>query len=329
MTGMDFRPPRELLVPRDAMDLHARDMTATFGAAVTLREAQRRLAEVGQWLPVDGPADEPLGKLVDLNSTGPLRLGYGAWRDLLLGVQFTNGRGELITAGGRTVKNVAGYDLTKFMVGQRGIFGRVQTLTARTYRRPAGAVLVRYEPDLTVVPKLLPSDLRPQWTVLTPDALYCGYVGDETTVEWYYANVDATDPVQTMRRSFDVDVEHRAELWSVAVAPGAFRASVPPARLLDLAGDLDEIAGGKQTRWTADAAFGVVLGGLDDDVTLDAVREAARRCGGTAVACGDASAPLDAPAVASTNPAERRIIGQLKAAFDPDGNLAPLPWHSR
>ena len=67
---------------------------------------------------------------LEMNSTGPLRLGFGAWRDLLLGAQFYNGRGELITAGGRTVKNVAGYDLTKFMVGQRGVFGRLLTLTA-------------------------------------------------------------------------------------------------------------------------------------------------------------------------------------------------------
>ena len=63
-------------------------------------------------------ATKALGRLVEHNSSGPLRLGYGAWRDLLLGCQFHNGRGELITAGGRTVKNVAGYDLTKFMVGQ-------------------------------------------------------------------------------------------------------------------------------------------------------------------------------------------------------------------
>ena len=75
------------------------------------------------------------------NSTGPLRLGYGAWRDLLLGVQFTNGRGELITAGGRTVKNVAGYDLTKFMVGSHGVFGRLVTITTRTYRRPDRALV--------------------------------------------------------------------------------------------------------------------------------------------------------------------------------------------
>jgi len=114
------------------MDLQARDMTATFSADVTLAEAQRRLAEVGQWLAVDGDASWTLGRLVEMNSTGPLRLGYGAWRYLLLGCQFLNGRGELITAGGRTVKNVAGYDLTKFMVGQGWLFGRIVTITTRT-----------------------------------------------------------------------------------------------------------------------------------------------------------------------------------------------------
>src|SRR5687767_5242798 len=155
MTGITFRPPRQPLVPPGGADLHARDMTATFAAEMTLGEAQRRLGELGQWLPIDGHPDAPLGRLVEENSTGPLRLGYGAWRDLLLGVQFTNGRGDLVTAGGRTVKNVAGYDLTKFMVGQRGVFGRLTSLTVRTYRRPAAALLVRHVPDPAVLPRLL------------------------------------------------------------------------------------------------------------------------------------------------------------------------------
>ena len=111
------RPPREPLVDDRGIDHHVRDMTATLGAAVTLAEAQSKLADATQWLPIDGDASTPLGRLVEENSTGPLRLGYGAWRDLLLGCQFRNGAGDLITAGGRTVKNVAGYDLTKFMVG--------------------------------------------------------------------------------------------------------------------------------------------------------------------------------------------------------------------
>src|SRR5207344_1331571 len=103
---------------------HVEDLSATFAADVTLGAAQAKLREHGQWLPIDGGNDETLGALVERNSTGPLRLGFGAWRDLLLGAQFTNGDGELITAGGRTVKNVAGYDLTKLMVGQRGVFGK-------------------------------------------------------------------------------------------------------------------------------------------------------------------------------------------------------------
>src|SRR6478609_9638287 len=129
----DFRANREALVPPGGADLHARDMSATFGG------------------------------LLERNSSGPLRLGYGAWRDLLLGVQFTNGRGELITAGGRTVKNVAGYDLTKFMVGQRGVFGRLVSVTTRTYVRPAGAIVATFPPTADVLAALLPTPLRPQW----------------------------------------------------------------------------------------------------------------------------------------------------------------------
>src|SRR5829696_6879676 len=117
------RPPREPLVPPGGHELLARDMTAIFSADCTLRFAQDKLAELNQWLPVDGDPDATLGSLIDTNSTGPLRLGFGGWRDLLLGAQFTNGKGELITAGGRTVKNVAGYDLTKFVAGGFGIFG--------------------------------------------------------------------------------------------------------------------------------------------------------------------------------------------------------------
>src|SRR5215212_8366616 len=143
-TVIEFRPQRPPIVSPGDMELHERDMTATFSADVTLAAAQERLAAIGQWLPVDGDASWTLGRLVEINSTGPLRLGYGAWRDLLLGCQFLNGAGELITAGGRTVKNVAGYDLTKFMVGQGGVFGRLVTLTTRTYRRPTVALLARF-----------------------------------------------------------------------------------------------------------------------------------------------------------------------------------------
>src|SRR5207302_2677736 len=136
------------LVPPGGVEIFARDMTVTAAADVPLAELQHKLAELNQWLPIDGDPALPIGQLVEINSSGPLRLGYGAWRDLLLGCQFANHRGELITAGGRTFKNVAGYDLTKLMVGQQGILGRVVTITTRTYRRPAGALVLKLEPDV-------------------------------------------------------------------------------------------------------------------------------------------------------------------------------------
>jgi FAD/FMN-containing dehydrogenase len=288
-------------------------MTATFSADLTLGDAQRRLGEVGQWLPIDGDPGASLGSLVETNSTGPLRLGFGAWRDLLLGVQFLNGSGEPITAGGRTVKNVAGYDLTKFMVGQRGMFGRIVTLTTRTYRRPAGAVLARFRPDVAVLPKLLPTDLRPQWAALTAQALFLGYVGDETTLDYYASNLPAAGPVETTRRLLVEDMNHRAELW-VGPTTGAvpFRASVPPARLLDF------VRGAKPATWCADAAFGIVVGSIGSSDRSTALQNAAAAAGGHLVFGGGPQAP-DASA----------IINRLKSAFDPEGTLPHLPWQTR
>ena len=298
-------------------------MTATFAADVTLAEAQRRLAAFDQWLPVDGAPDRPLGELVSFNSTGPLRLGYGAWRDLLLGVQFTNGRGELVTAGGRTVKNVAGYDLTKFMVGQRGVFGRIVTLTTRTYLRPAGSVLVRHPPDYAVLLRLLPTALRPQWAALTAQELFCGYLADATTLDWYDANVRASEPLSVYRRPLEVDVEQRAFLWKHATARPSFRASVPPARVREFV----EAAG--LADWCADAAFGIVVGPAPDEAART-LRDAASGIGGTVTFLAQPGAhPVAEDAITSTNPAERRIIQRLKAAFDPDDKLSPLPWQPR
>jgi glycolate oxidase FAD binding subunit len=166
----EYRANREPLAATGQVDHQVADMSATIAADVPLRVVQETLGQAGQWLPIDGDPAESVGRLVDTNSTGPLRLGYGAWRDLLLGAQFTNGLGKLITAGGRAVKNVAGYDLTKFMVGQRGVFGRLVTVTTRTYKLPAGAAIARFEPKASLLHRLLPAPQRPQWALLTEDA---------------------------------------------------------------------------------------------------------------------------------------------------------------
>jgi FAD/FMN-containing dehydrogenase len=300
------RPPRDPLVPPGGADLHERDMTATFSADLTLRQAQDRLAAVSQWLPIDGDPDATLGQLVDTNSTGPLRLGYGAWRDLLLGAQFRNGRGELISAGGRTVKNVAGYDLTKFMVGQHGVFGRLVTITTRTYRKPAGAILATFKPGTELVNELIPSPLKPHWMVLTADALFCGYLGDERSLAFYSERLPKIGPIQVESRSVEGDIEHRQQLW-VLTAPKQFRASVPPARLLDFirAASLDQ--------WAADAAFGIVVG-TQIAAGLGPIVKAAEMLDG-AVKFIDSSVEPARVTFSRISAQEQQVIDRLKEAF--------------
>jgi FAD/FMN-containing dehydrogenase len=82
MSDVLQRPPREPFVPPGGYELLARDMTATFSADCTLRLAQEKLGEIGQWLPVDGDPDATLGSLVERNSSGPRGRGYGGGREL-------------------------------------------------------------------------------------------------------------------------------------------------------------------------------------------------------------------------------------------------------
>jgi FAD/FMN-containing dehydrogenase len=352
---LTYRADRTPLVAPGQMDCHVRDMTATIAADLPLWRVQKVLAEHGQWLPIDGDASQPIGALVSVDTSGPLRLGFGAWRDLLLGAQFTNGKGDLITAGGRTVKNVAGYDLTKFMVGQRDIFGKLVTITTRTYRRPAGAVVVRLPPDALNVGKLFPSPFRPQWALLTPEALWLGYLGDEASLDFYQrslslpalrgrAGVGVADqsrsplqssnepppqpshglpgegadvPSTVVRRSLEEDIAHRAKLWNIDGSI-VFRASIPPARLNELGPAIAAV------HWSAaDAAFGVVVGAVDSESSAELVAAAVTALQGTIKLSGGMFGKLIS---VTTTTAERHLLERLKAAFDPDNRLNPLPW---
>ncbi len=312
----EVRANREPLVAPGGIDHHVADLTATFSADVTLGAAAEKLATAGQWLPIDGEPSAMLGKLIELNSTGPLRLGYGAWRDLLLGAQFLNGRDELITAGGRAVKNVAGYDLTKFIVGQGGVFGRVVTVTTRTYKRPGAAMVAKFEPDLNLVNRVMPTDLRAQWMVVDRDNLWMGYVNDERTVEYCAGRLAELKPASVERRTIEEDIEHRRKLWK-AEGERTFRVAVAPSRIMEF------VQAAKISGWAADAAFGVVIGGCAAG-DLSRIREAGTRVSGTVTF-------FDGDEIEYESPSEwhRLLLERLKHSFDPEERLNPLPWRKR
>ncbi|MGD0540691.1 MAG: hypothetical protein ABSB33_04140 [Tepidisphaeraceae bacterium] len=302
---MTFRPQREALVNPGQIECHVADMTATVAADVPLEAAQADLAKFDQWIPIDGDARLPIGRLVETNSTGPLRLGYGAWRDLLLGCQFKLAGGQLITAGGRAMKNVAGYDLVKLMVGQCGMLASLVTVTCRTYARPAAALVAEFEPSDTWLGQIIATPLRPRWAILRPDALICGWMDDERAISLFERLAGEGNARRIHNRSLAEDVEHRANLWK---ATGShFRAAVGPAKILRFA----ERAG--VVDWVADAAFGVVIGPYADGQDA-AIQSAAESCGGSATFFSDGRPPRW-----TLNPAEQTILERLRKAFVPDG----------
>jgi FAD/FMN-containing dehydrogenase len=307
------RGPRQAFVAPGEIDHHVSDMTATVAADVTLAALQARLAPHQQWLPVDGDPSNAIGDLVLRNSTGPLRLGYGAWRDLLLGAQFTDGEGQLVTAGRRVMKNVAGYDLTKFLVGTHGSIGKPVSLTIRTYLKPVGSIVARFAPTNAQarVRLLLSTDLRPQYAMLTRESLICGYLGDAATLAFYDAKLRTSADVKQLDRiSLDDDVDLRRLTWSYH---GRLRASVPPTNVDAFVRDA------RLERWAACATFGMVVS--SDRVDADRVQSVAKSLGGWAIVFDDTGKPTNVP----LDPIARQVFNRVQRSFDPNQQLAALP----
>jgi len=309
LTHMPDRADVKPWIAKDAIEWHAADMMAVVGASVPWNKLD---AGNGLWLAVDcqGRPEAGVGELVEINSTGPLRLGFGAWRDQLLGCQFRNGRGQLITAGGKTVKNVAGYDLTKFSVGQSGVFGRVEAVTMRAYRKPEDALLAEWEPGMETFNRLIASPCRPQWAVLTAAALTCGYLGNRRAIDYYAAQLPTLSPSKIERHGFAADVEWRCRNWRSS----SMRASVPPMQIMEFA----RRAGLRD--WAADPAFGVVVDPVAP-VGMAGVTAAAEAVGGRAWFWNEKRELIHA----TCSEQERAILARLKSAFDPDQQLMPLP----
>src|SRR6266851_4414497 len=107
------------------------DLTVTVEAGLPFADLQKQLAEQGQFLALDPPAaaGATIGGLIATNSSGPLRFAYGTARDLVIGTRVANPDGTVTHAGGRVVKNVAGYDLNKLYIGSLGTLGIIVELS--------------------------------------------------------------------------------------------------------------------------------------------------------------------------------------------------------
>ena len=140
--------PAELAVSTRGLDhvlsVSPADLVATVQAGAPLEGLRRRLADEGMWLALDPPGrpERSLGSIIATATAGPLRQGFGPVRDHVLGCTVATGDGRLVKAGGRVVKNVAGYDLTKLQVGGFGGFGIIAEVHLRLRALPRADVTV-------------------------------------------------------------------------------------------------------------------------------------------------------------------------------------------
>lgn len=138
--GLGHAPPSgyvRIEQPSGVIEHDRSDFALRVHAATPLATLRSELESTGQFLPLDGLSPtQTIGEAVAHNLYGPLRCGYGSLRDLLLGVSFVDGTGRRVEAGGRTVKNVAGLDLVRLMVGSMNMLGLLDELTLRTHARP-------------------------------------------------------------------------------------------------------------------------------------------------------------------------------------------------
>jgi FAD/FMN-containing dehydrogenase len=115
------------------------DLIAIAQAGVKLGDLNAKLAENGQWLPLDPPDDgrATIGGVVATGLGGPQQFGYGRPRNSVIGMKVVLADGSLIKAGGRVVKNVAGYDLCKLFTGSFGSLGIITEVNFKLRPRPA------------------------------------------------------------------------------------------------------------------------------------------------------------------------------------------------
>ncbi len=142
-TGMAWGLPPDscdLVVDMRRMDTvieHAAgDLVARVQAGARMEQVAAALAEAGQQLALDAPADATVGGVIATGTAGPRRFRYGTPRDLLIGITVVRADGVVAHSGGKVVKNVAGYDLGKLLAGSQGTLGLITEATFRLHPLP-------------------------------------------------------------------------------------------------------------------------------------------------------------------------------------------------
>ncbi|HSM61487.1 MAG TPA: FAD-binding protein [Longimicrobiales bacterium] len=309
------------------------DLTVTAAAGTPFRDLVEATARHGQWLPFDPPRAEgrTLGGLVATGAPGPLAAAFGSVRDHVLGLTVVTGDGRTLRLGGRVMKNVAGFDLVRLVVGSRGVLGVIVSATLRVFPRPEADhawVLPGESLDalIPVARRIATASVVPASAVLTRGPggsleLLLRVAGAGAGVAVEERRLLGGDLGRARRLADD---ERRARLAADAPGEGALvvKASGLPADLADVLADVE--ASLPDAMWTADVLTGRVRAGTHAAVaptSLSALRERLRTLGGSLVL--ERASPQIVASVGVTGAAGigAELAASLRASFDPHGTL--------
>ncbi|TAM12483.1 MAG: glycolate oxidase subunit GlcE [Nevskiaceae bacterium] len=298
------------------------ELVLTVRAGTHLRDVEALLAEHGQMLAFEPPHYGPqatVGGTLAAGLSGPRRASAGAARDFVLGLRILNGRGEVLRFGGETIKNVAGYDVSRLMVGAFGTLGVLLDASFKVLPKPAQeCTRVQDAPDAGAALKRLRETVLKPWP-LSASAWLDGRLylrlsgaapavaqaaralGGETLAD------DATFWRDLREQQFAFFTDPRP-LWRLAVAPAA---TLLPETLVAPADRLMEWDGA--LRWVHSTAPAATL------------FAAAQARGGHATLWRNA--PAGTPRRLQLPPALATLHQRLKAAFDPHGILNRGAFH--
>jgi len=337
------------------------DLTAAVGSGCTLGAFNERLSSERQVLPWDPPGgiDRTLGGIVSVGENGPFRQGYGRPRDWVVGIEAATMQGKVIRAGGRVVKNVAGYDLTRLFVASMGTLGVITEINVRVRPKPnaeSTTLLTADSTSLWALGRTLTRDYVLPVALELVDAEACEWagVGEQRQGSMLAVRlageeadvVDQTSRLEAMAKDRGVEALERfdgermdvfwralADLPCIERASVALRVSVPPSKAEGVAAAAREALSPVAERLGCTAA--PELGGLwmlieagesKMDQLASVVGELRESCvaeGGSLIihrAPSELKDRIDAwGPVGTSEPLMRRT----KEVFDPDGALNP------
>ena len=246
------------------------EFTFTALAGTRLSDVKAALDEHNQYLPFDPPFVErgaTLGGTVAAGLSGPGRYRYGGLRDFLLGVAYIDGKGDLLRAGGKVVKNAAGFDIAKLMIGSLGCYGALVELTFKVFPRPPAYATLRasypsFEAAMSALVTLSTSPLEIFALDLSPDADFTGLLVRLGGIPDSFA--ERAERIQAILQSEQVEIlqggveeeiwRSRREFYWVPDGAALVKAPLTPKRALKLHEVLS--AGGADVQYSAGANLG-------------------------------------------------------------------------